>query len=118
MLSITSAQLDAWIAAFFYPLARILALLASAPVFNNAAVPRSIRLVIGLAAALAIAPVVPLPGSLAPGSGIGLAVLAQQILIGVTMGLTMRIVFAAVDLAGEAMGLKVGLSFAVFYDRQ
>ena len=118
MLSFTSAQLDAWIAAFFYPLARVLALMASAPAFNNAAVPRPIRLGIGLAVTLAIVPIVPLPGDLVPGSGIGLAVLAQQILIGVAMGLTMRVVFAAIDLAGELAGLQMGLSFAVFYDPQ
>jgi flagellar biosynthetic protein FliR len=39
-------------------------------------------------------------------------------LIGIVMGFTLRIAFAAVDLAGELIGLQMGLSFAVFYDPQ
>jgi len=118
MLSVTSAQLDAWLAAFFYPLARVLALLASSPVLNNVAVPRRVRLLIGLAVTVGLAPALPPLPAVAPGSGLGLAVLAQQVLIGLAMGFTLRIVFSAIDLAGELVGLQMGLSFAVFYDPQ
>jgi hypothetical protein len=45
VITFTSAQLDAWIAAFFYPMVRILALLAAAPPFSNAAVPIRIKLI-------------------------------------------------------------------------
>ena len=48
MISINSAQLDAWLALFIFPMARILALLATAPVFNNAALPARMRLIAGL----------------------------------------------------------------------
>lgn len=118
MLSITSAQLDAWLAAFMFPLMRILALVATAPVFNNVALPRRVRLGLGVALAAALVPVLPPLPSISPGSGIGLAVLAQQILIGTALGFVMRIVFSAIDVAGELIGLQMGLSFAVFYDPQ
>ena len=118
MISISSAQLDAWIAALFYPLARVLALVAAAPVFNNPGLPQRMRLLIGLAITFGLAPALPPLPQIAPGSGLGLAVLAQQILIGLAMGLTMRIVFSAIDMAGELVGLQMGLSFAVFYDPQ
>ena len=55
MISFTSAELNAWIAAFFFPLARILALLAAAPPFNNAGLTTRVRLVLGLALVTAIA---------------------------------------------------------------
>ena len=116
MISITSAQLDAWIALFDFPLTRIIGLLASAPVFNNSALPVRVRLIAGLAIALAVAPALPPLPAIPASSWIGLAVMAQQMLIGVLLGFTLRISFAAVDLAGELIGLQMGLSFATFFD--
>jgi flagellar biosynthetic protein FliR len=118
MITATSAQLDAWLALFMFPLARILGLMASAPVFNNAGLPRRIRLLIGLAVTFALAPALPPMPVISAGSWIGLLVLAQQTLIGVMLGFTLRLAFSAVDLAGQLIGLQMGLSFAVFYDPQ
>jgi flagellar biosynthetic protein FliR len=118
MISVTSAQLDAWIGAFLFPLARIFGLLASAPIFNSVAQPQRIRLVTGLVITLAIVPVLPPMPAVAPGSWLGLGILAQQIVIGVLMGFTLRLAFAAVDIAGDLIGMQMGLSFAIFYDPQ
>jgi flagellar biosynthetic protein FliR len=118
MLSFTSAQLDAWIVAFMFPLARIMGVLASAPIFNNAAQPKRVRLMAGLLITIALVPVLPPMPAIPPGSWVGLAVLAQQIIIGVLIGFTLRIAFAAIDVAGELIGMQMSLSFAVFYDPQ
>ena len=59
MISLTSAELNAWIVAFIFPLARILALLVAAPPFNNPELPMRVSLLLGLAIAMAIAPVLP-----------------------------------------------------------
>jgi flagellar biosynthetic protein FliR len=116
MIAIHSAQLDAWLALFFFPLTRILALLATAPVFNNAAMPARIRLVAGLAMAMALAPALPPPPAIPGGSWLGLTVIVEQLLIGSMMGFALRIAFAALDVAGELIGLQMGLSFATFFD--
>lgn len=118
MISFTSAQLDVWLAAFMFPLARILGLMATAPVFNNAAMPRQTRLMVGLATAIALTPALPPMPAVPAGSWISLVILIQQVLIGLLLGFTLRIAFAAVDVAGELIGLQMGLSFAVFYDPQ
>ena len=118
MISLSDAQLEAWIAAAMFPLARVLGLVAAAPVFNNASLPMRAKLVLGLAATLAVAPVLPPLPPVAPASWAGLAVLLQEGLIGIALGFAMRIVFAGVDLAGELIGLQMGLGFAVFYDPQ
>ena len=118
MLSVTDAQLDAWLAAFLFPLARIFGLIAAAPVFNNAALPVRVRLIVGLAITFAVAPALPPFPQVAPASWAGLAILVQQGLIGIALGFTMRLVFAGIDLAGELIGLQMGLGFAVFYDPQ
>jgi flagellar biosynthetic protein FliR len=118
MITVSSAQLDAWLAAFVFPLARILALLAAAPVFNNAALPHRVRLILGLAITFALAPALPPIPAIPAGSWLGLIVLVQQVLIGVLMGFTLRMAFSAVDVAGDMIGLQMGLSFARFYDPQ
>lgn len=118
MISVTSAQLDAWLAMFVFPAARILALLSAAPVFSNAALPMRTRLVLGLAITVALAPALPPQPPIAMGSWVGLAILAEQILIGVLMGFALRLAFVTIDIAGELIGLQMGLSFAVFYDPQ
>ncbi len=116
MIAFTSVQLDAWIAAFFYPMVRILALLAAAPPFSNAAVPIRIKLILGLAISLALVPALPALPPISPGSGEGMLILGQQMLIGMAMGFAMRLTVAAIDYAGEAIGLQMGLGFATFYD--
>ncbi len=116
MISVSSAQLDAWLGLFIFPLTRVLALLATAPVFNNAALPVRIRLVTGLAITFALSPVLPAPPPIPAGSWLGLAVIGEQLLIGVMMGFALRITFVALDVAGELIGLQMGLSFATFFD--
>lgn len=118
MISFTSAELNAWIAAFVFPLVRIAAFIAAAPVFNNAAVPRRVRLIIVLALTAAIIPTTPPLPPMEPASGLGLVILAQQILIGIALAAVMRLVFAGVSLAGELMSFQMGLGFATLYDPQ
>lgn len=116
MISFTLDQLYAWINAFLWPFCRILALIAASPFFGESAIPK--RLKIGLAAVLSIvvAPTLgPLP-ELATGSYAALWLMLQQVLIGLALGLCIRIVFAAFQIAGEFIGLQMGLSFASFFD--
>ncbi|WP_275272095.1 flagellar biosynthetic protein FliR [Limnobacter sp. P1] len=114
MVPINGEQLEIWIASFLWPFIRILAMLATAPVFDNRTVQRRIR--VGLAALIAILmmPLLPAPPVLSSAQAI--PVLIQQILIGVAMGFSMRLVFAAFEMAGDLLGLQMGLAFAQFID--
>lgn len=118
MITITSAQLDAWLTAFIFPMTRILGLVATAPVFNSAAMPVFVRLSIGLAITVGLIPILPPITPISGGSWFGLALLAQQLLVGVLMGFALRLAFVAVDVAGELISMQMGLSFAVAYDPQ
>lgn len=118
MISFTTAELNSWIAAYFFPLARVLALLTAAPPFNNSALPTRTRLILGIAITLAIAPAIKAPTGLVPASGAGLLVLVEQMLIGFAMGFSMRLSFSAVDLAGNIISTQMGLGFATSYDPQ
>ncbi len=116
MISIGSAQIDAWIVAFIFPLARILAFIASAPLWSTAGIPRRTRLILGIAITVAIAPSLPTMPNVQPGSLSGLWIMLQQMLIGIGMGFSARIVFSAFDLAGEFISAQMGLGFATSYD--
>jgi flagellar biosynthetic protein FliR len=116
VISIASTQIDAWIAAFIFPLARILAFIATAPLWSSAGIPRRTRLILAIAIATAIAPGLPSMPTVQPASLAGLWILLQQMLVGIGMGFAAKIVFTAFDLAGEFIGSQMGLGFATFYD--
>lgn len=117
MFTITSAQWMSLLAQWIFPLARILAVLAVVPLFANAALPLRLRLVFGLALTVAIAPILPPPpAGIEPASGAGLLILGQQILIGVAMGMVMRVMVGAIALCGELISMQMGLGFATMYD--
>lgn len=118
MISVTSAQLSAWLAAFIWPFFRILALVGSAPILGNPGIPLRVKVGLALVITLVVAPVLGNMPQVEPGSAIGLLILAQQIVIGVAMGFAMRIVFTAVEMAGQLAGMQMGLGFATFFDPQ
>ena len=119
MISITAAELNTLLAAFIWPLSRILALVATAPLLGNPSVPVRVKLGLAVMITVLVMPLVEksLP-QIDPASGVGFAILLQQVLIGIAMGLVMRIVFVAVEMAGELIGLQMGLGFAIFFDPQ
>jgi flagellar biosynthesis protein FliR len=116
MLTLSTAQIDAWIAFYAFPLARILGMIVTVPLWSTAGIPRRTRLILGFAITLAIAPALPPMPVVQPASLAGLWILAQQILIGIAMGFAARVVFAAVDMAGTFIGFQMGLGFATFFD--
>ncbi len=117
MISITTAELNTLLAAFLWPLSRILALVATAPIFGNPSIPIRVKLGLAIAITILVMPLVEksLP-PIDPASGAGLIILMQQAFIGIAIGFVMRVVFVAVEMAGELIGLQMGLSFAIFFD--
>jgi flagellar biosynthetic protein FliR len=118
MISISSTELYTWVAAFLWPLTRILGLIAAAPLFGNLAVPVRVKLGLGIMLTLVIAPTVPALPATDPMSLAGLLILMQEMVIGAAMGFSMRVVFGAVEMAGEISGLTMGFGFATFFDPQ
>jgi flagellar biosynthetic protein FliR len=118
MLSFTDAQLDAWLATLLWPLARVLGLVMVAPVLGHASVPVRVKIGLGVFVTLIVAPTLPPVPQVALASWSGLFILGREILIGIGIGFVMRIAFAAIEAAGEIMGLQMGLGFASFFDPQ
>lgn len=116
MITLTSAEMNTWIAALLWPLTRILGLIAASPLFGNSSVPVSVKVALGVMLATIMAPAVPAMPAVDPMSLAGFLILLQEMLIGLAMGFAMRIVFAAVEMAGEVSSLTMGLGFATFFD--
>ena len=116
MVTISTAWLNAWIASWVWPFIRVLAFMNTSAVFDNKGVPRRVR--IGLAALIAIllAQVLPSPPPLSDSNA--MLVLIQQLLVGVTLGFATKLIFAGFEMAGDFMGLQMGLAFAQFIDPQ
>ena len=116
MIHLTSAELNTWIAALLWPLTRILGLIAAAPLFGNTSIPVPVKVSLGVLLAAILTPAIPALPAADPMSLAGLLILVQEMLIGLAMGFAMRIVFAAVEMAGEISSLTMGLGFASFFD--
>lgn len=106
----------AWLSPVLWPFLRVLALFSVAPVFSMRAIPMRVK--IGLALLVAVCsqallvdqPVISVNGREALGA------VAQQVAVGLAIGFAVRLVFASVELAGEVIGLQMGLNFASFFD--
>ena len=116
MLTFTEAQVLAWVTPILWPFLRVLALFSSMPVIAQRAVP--IRVRIGLAFLIAFCAQASMPeiAPIALDSSTAVMAVAQQVLIGVSLGFAVRIVFAAIEFAGELIGLQMGLNFAAFFN--
>lgn len=116
MLVFDEAAIAQWLNPLLWPFLRTLAMLTALPVFSQRAVP--IRVRVGLAFFIAISaqaslPVLPV---LLLDSPAAIAAVIQQVVIGIAIGFSVRVVFSALEFAGELVGLQMGLNFAGFFD--
>jgi flagellar biosynthesis protein FliR len=116
MLTFTDAQVLAWVTPLVWPFLRALALFTALPVLGARSVPNRVRIAlaafIALAAQPSLSPIEPVPLD----SPQALLLVAQQLVIGLSLGFAVRLVFAAVEFAGEIIGLQMGLNYAGFFD--
>ena len=115
MLTFDSSQLMLWLSQFFWPMVRVLALIATAPILSERSVSRKVKVGLAFMITWLLVPMLP-PSQVTLFSVGGLWLLIQQMLIGIALGFTMQFAFAAVRTAGEVIGLQMGLSFATFFD--
>ncbi len=118
MISISSSQIEAWLALMIWPLIRISGLMMAEPLLSNRGIPLRLRVGIALILTITVAPLLPTPPQMDYISAQGLLMVVQQLLIGITLGFVMRIVLTGVEMAGHIAGLTMGLGFASFFDPQ
>jgi flagellar biosynthetic protein FliR len=116
MITFSEAQVTAWLLPLLWPFLRVLALFSALPVLGTRMVPMRVRVALAFLVAFCAQPVLPSMPVVALDSSGALLLVVQQVAIGLTLGFAVRIVFAAVEFAGELIGLQMGLNFAGFFD--
>jgi flagellar biosynthesis protein FliR len=115
MITLQAGQLQSLLTQVFWPFVRIGACFMVAPIFSAQFVPARIRVLLAIALALLVAPLVPAP-AIEPFSAAGLLVTVQQVIIGVALGFCIQILFDAVTMGGQLLANSMGLSFAFNID--
>ena len=116
MLTFTEAQILAWITPLLWPFLRVLALFGALPLFAQRGVPMRVRVALAFLIAFCAQATLPPMPAVALDSADGFLTIAQQLVIGISLGFAVRIVFSAVEFAGELIGLQMGLNFAGFFN--
>ena len=88
----------------------------AAPVFSSRAFPVRARIALAFFVAFAAQGNVPTTPVIGFNDPAVLGVVLQQVGVGLALGFAVRLVFAAVELAGEVVGFQMGLNFAAFFD--
>ncbi len=115
MITVAAIDIVERFYALLWPMLRMSALMLFAPVFSVPALTTRIRILLALALALMIYPMFDWP-RIDPLSARGLLEIANQITIGLMMGLVLQVAIAAVVVAGQAISNAMGLSMAMMID--
>lgn len=117
-MNFTEAQLQSQVAAFIWPLMRISAMFIAVPLFSLRAVPARVRLILSVAITFVVMPLLPAFPVIDMFSYEGIRVAIAQVMIGLSTGFIVQLVFAAVVFAGQGAALSMGLGFASMVDPQ
>lgn len=116
MWYLTDAQITEFVGRYLWPLFRISALFMSMPVVGTRLVTARVRVVLGITVTLLVVPLLPPMPSIPPLSMASLVIIIQQIIIGITLGFFLQVMFHVFVLAGQFMAMKMGLGFASMND--
>jgi len=108
-------QLPSLLTSLWWPFCRVLAMFSAAPVVGENMVPISVRVLLSLAFAVVLMPVVT-PVEIEPLSLHALVATAEQALIGFCIGLAFHLTVAIVMVLGFIVSSQMGLSMAVMND--
>ena len=110
------AQATDFVGSLIWPMMRIGAMLIAMPVIGTRLVPTRVKIIITFVLSVLVVPLLPALPQVEALSLAGIFVSAQQILIGLSIGFTLQLVFGALMIAGEAIAMSMGLGFASMVD--
>jgi len=104
---------------FVLVLVRISTILFLMPVFNSRTIAMPVKAAMAFVLSWLVAPVLHVSGSLFPETSFGFFLLTvQELVIGLILSLLLRMVFAGLQIAGQMVGVQMGLSVANIMDPQ
>lgn len=115
-MAISETLLLQWLSPIFWPFIRVLAVFSVAPIFSSRSFPTRVRVALALLVAWSSAGVIPEQVLVSLTGPDAIRVVMHEILVGLSIGFSVRIVFAVAEFAGEIIGLQMGLNFAGFFN--
>lgn len=115
-MEFTDRQLLEYIAQYAWPFLRISGFLFALPVISSGIIPAYIKVGMAMFMAFLIAPGLPQHDYIDVMSINGLVISVVQIIIGLTLGFIVKIVFSAMETGGYLIGQTMGLGFAQMND--
>jgi len=103
---------------YLLPFFRVAAFVMAAPILSTGLLPSHIKLVTAVALGIAILPTLTPNQSFDPVSLQMLLLVIEQIVIGISLGFVLQIIFGAVVSGGQILGMQMGLGFAQMNDPQ
>ncbi|MDY7560729.1 flagellar biosynthetic protein FliR [Pseudomonas sp. 10B1] len=116
VLALTDTQIGTWVASFMLPLFRVAAVLMTMPIFGTTLVPARVRLYFSLAITVVIAPSLPPMPQVHALDLSALLLIAEQIIIGAMLGMSLQLFFQAFVIAGQIVSIQMGMGFASMVD--
>ena len=113
----SATELTALIGAYLWPLFRVSAMVAAAPIFGTRSVPTKVKVMTALAITSILVPILPAP-EVDIFNPLSILIIAQQILIGLIIGFAVQLVFSAVITGGQIVAMQMGLGFSLMVDPQ
>ena len=112
------ADVSTWVARLWWPTLRVGGFVLAAPIASEKTIPNLIKIVMSVALAFLMAPLAQVPAGLSIFSAAGMLAGAQEVLIGVSIGMVVQLAFEALTFAGQTISLTMGLGFATLVDPQ
>lgn len=106
-----------WLAQHYWPFVRVAGMLVTMALMSGRSVPNRIKLAFALAITLGITPSLPpVEYRFETLNLFGMLITAQQILIGMLLGIVSSMVVNTFVIAGQILGMQIGLGFASMVD--
>jgi len=116
LLAVNLPEIMGWVNQTLWPMIRISAMFTVAPLFGSQTIPVRLRVAAAVVISVSLGPLLlhgPAPDPL---SGVALARVASELLIGLSMGFILQLAFASLYMAGEMVATTMGLSMAQVTD--
>ncbi len=115
-IMIDVADVSRWVARLWWPVLRIGGFVLTAPVASESSVPAPVKIALSIGLAFILAPLAQTPADLSIFSGAGALAAAQEVMIGIAIGLVVQLTFEALTFAGQTISMSMGLGFATLLD--
>ncbi|MBF0218743.1 MAG: flagellar biosynthetic protein FliR [Gammaproteobacteria bacterium] len=117
-MNFTTTEITALVGSYLWPLFRIASMVMVAPVSGAESVPSPVRIVAAIALTAALVPLLPTAPAVDPFSWEALLITIQEVLIGIAIGFSFQLIFAAIIMGAQIIAMQMGLGFATMVDPQ